>query len=78
MSNLLKRVQTGTLLGLLHGCLLPLLLMVLLQSRLGCMYLLIPTALYLTVGSDNDSEDTFMFTALMTIVFTVASWADAV
>lgn len=42
------------------------------------MYLLIPTALYLTVGSDNDSEDTFMFTALMTIVFTVASWADAV
>lgn len=78
MNNILVNIKTGTLLGLLHGLLLPLLFMVLLQSRLGCLYLIIPTLLYIFVGSDNESEDTFIFTGLITVIFTVASWADAV
>lgn len=71
------KIETDIMLGLLHGFLIPLLLMVATQSRLGLLYLLIPMAVYATVGKDRDSKEVFISFAIVLIVITVASWADA-
>lgn len=73
----IERISINQMLGLMHGMLLPILLMLLSESRLGICYLLIPTAIYLTVGSERSSKDHFTVYAVLTIVLTVASWADA-
>ena len=71
------KIETDIMLGLLHGFLIPLLLMVATQSRLGLLYLLIPMAVYATVGKDRDSKEVFISFAMLLTVITVASWADA-
>lgn len=71
------KIETDIMLALLHGFLIPLLLMVATQSRLGLLYLLIPMAVYATVGKDRDSKEVFIPFAIVLIVITVASWADA-
>ena len=70
------KIETDIMLGLLHGFLIPLLLMVATQSRLGLLYLLIPMAVYATVGKDRDSKEVLISFAIVLIVITVASWAD--
>lgn len=76
MLLLIERISINQMLGLIHGMLLPILLM-LLSGRLGICYLLIPTAIYLTVGSERSSKDYFTVYAVLTIVLTISSWADA-
>ncbi len=71
------KIETDIMLGLLHGFLIPLLLMVATQSRLGLLYLLIPMAVFATVGKDRDSKEVFISFAMLLTVITVASWADA-
>ena len=50
--------------------------MVVTQSRGGLLYLLIPMAVYATVGKDRDSKEVFISSAIVLTVITVASWAD--
>ncbi len=77
IQTITDRIETDIMLGLLHGFLIPLLLMVATQSRLGLLYLLIPMAVFATVGKDRDSKEVFISFAMLLTVITVASWADA-
>lgn len=70
------KIDIDIMLGLLHGFLIPLLIMVVTQSRGGLLYLLIPMAVYATVGKDRDSKEVFISSAIVLTVITVASWAD--
>ncbi len=66
------------MLGLLHGFLLPLLFMAIMESRLALVYLLIPVAAYETVARHRGSKDFFVVFAIVIVTMTIASWADAV
>lgn len=71
------KIEIDIMLGLLHGFLIPLLIMAATQSRWGLLYLLIPMAVYATVGKDRDSKEVFNSFAIVLTVITLASWADA-
>lgn len=75
--EMIEKMESDALLGVLHGFLMPLLFMALSQSRLGLLYLLIPAAIYATVGASRESKGTFITCALILAAITVASWADA-
>lgn len=70
-------IATDFMLGLLHGFLMPLLIMLLMQSRFGALYILIPLAAYETIAKDRESKDFFTVFAIVLVIGTIASWADA-
>lgn len=71
------KIEIDIMLGLLHGFLIPLLIMVSTESRLGLLYLLIPMSVYATVGKDRDSKEIFATFGFCLTIITIASWADA-
>lgn len=71
------KMEIDVMLGLLHGFLIPLLIMVSTESRLGLVYLLLPLSVYATVGKDRDSKEIFINFGFVLTIITVASWADA-
>lgn len=77
INRIVNRIELDTIMGILHGILLPVLAMFLFQSRLGLVYLLIPFTVYNTVGSHRGSKEIFYASAMIVVSISIASWADA-
>lgn len=62
--------------SLTHALVIPILLVILLESLLGLFYYLIPLTAYLTIAKNNPSKDYFFVFLIFVFLIFLMSWAD--